>query len=212
MAILPGDLELWTGNETVVDSGSLALSLGWQVRHVALQEIVAQGTLPRSVAKRDDLVDEWNDLELLAQQQLENTRSLHEPIAAVGNLSLWDVNLVLNGWLTDGGAYQHPINGTIPGPIPETLVGRIAAILAAVAPPPIWFWAEGLAGQVRVKCVAVPGADSYNVYSGRELLGNVPNHTWNALAVLAGEYEVRMGAVIGGVVGILSFPILVTVT
>jgi len=52
----------------------------------------------------------------------------------------------------------------------------------------------------------VAGADSYNVYSGETLLGNVPDHTWNTLAVPAGEYEVRMGAVIGGIVGIMSFP------
>ena len=204
MAIPPGDLELWSGNESVIRGDVVDLALTWQARHVTLQEIVGQGVLRLTVAKRADILDAWDELEVQAQQQLENVRAFHEPV--VGGWSLWDVNLIFDSWLTDGSEYEHPISGTVPGPIPATLVERLNAILAAVAPPPLWFWSEGLPGQVRVRCVAVAGADSYNVYSGETLLGNVPDHTWNTLAVPAGEYEVRMGAIIGGIVGIMSFP------
>jgi len=210
MAIPPGDLELWAGNESVLTGDVVDLALTWQARHIAIQEIISQGILRLTVAKRADIIDAWDSLMVQAQQQLENMRAFHEPI--VGGWSLWDVNLIFDGWLTDGEEYEHPISGTIPGPIPATLVGRLNAILAAVAPPPLWFWSDSPGvGQVRVKCVAVPGADSYNVYGGTDLLGNVPDHTWNTLAVPVGEYEVRMGAVISGAVGIMSFPLSVEV-
>lgn len=209
MAISPENLELWTGNERI---GSRVLAVDWQARHTGIGEVVSEGTLMGSVAKQADLVPAWNHLVIQAEQRLENTRAYHEPIASIGDYSLFDADLILGGWLTDGDGYEHPVCGTVPGPIPSTLPGRLAAILAARLPPPLWFWAESIsAGQLRVKCVAVAGADSYNVYDGETLLGNVPSNAWQTINVPAGFYSVRMGAVDGGQVGILSFPVGVEV-
>lgn len=205
MAIPPQNLELWTGNEQI---GGRVMGLDWQARHTGIGEVVNEGTLTASVAKVSDLVPAWNQLVIQAGQQLENTRAYHEPIASIGDYSLFDVDLILDGWLTDGHDYVHPVCGTVPGPIPSTLPGRLAAILAARLPPPLWFWAESVAaGELRIKCVAVAGADSYDVYDGETLLGNVPSSGWQTISVAAGSYSVRMGAVDGGQVGILSFPV-----
>lgn len=210
MAIEPSDLELWVGNEGITDSGTLRLSLSWEVRHITIGEIVDSSTISASVAKRGDLAKTWDSLVAEAEQALESTRSFNE--AVVGDNSLHDIDLILDGWLTDGDGYEHPVCGTLAGPVPVQLRQRLNFILASVAPPPGWFWAESTApGELRVKCVSVDGADSYNIYNGETLLDNVAASGWQTISVPAGVYSVREAALVGAQVGILSFPVAVTV-
>jgi len=212
MAINPGDLVLWVGNETIDNSRRLSLSISWEVRHRTLNEIVESGPLFTTVAKQGDLVSAWGNLVDRAEQMLKSVQSYHEPIPAIGNLSLHDCDLVLDSWLTDSSGYEHPVCGDLAGPVPNNLPARLSFILASVSPPPVWFWADSVApGELRVKCVQVSGADSYNIYDGDLLLGNVPTNGWETLSVAAGTYSVRMAALDGTQVGILSFPISVEV-
>ena len=89
--------------------------------------------------------------------------------------------------------------------------------MALVLPPPTWAFASSPeAGKLEAHCVAVAGADDYNVYDDHgngtfTLLGTAPSHNGGVIDVSPGYYRVRMAGVDGGTVGILSNTVHVTV-
>lgn len=151
----------------------------------------------------------------------------HKSQSSLDNYSYHDTSLCLYCWTfykpNSTWTISHPVCGEFAGlSIPTqgnrpTLQGRVTAVLDNVAPPPVWSWAESnSAGVLTVHCVAVPSADSYNVYNDLgggsfTLLGNVPDHTSNNLSVSAGTYRVRMAAVISSQVGVMGNDNLVMV-
>lgn len=215
MAIPEAELKLRSGDSSLVFiNGSFAMTKRWEVYHDTMGEVVASGQHSRPVAVINRFDDADEDLEARCAASLMGVQERHKGIGAIGGYSAWDTDLILDGWMQDEDGLHHPILGDL-AVMPAGLVVRINAILAARLGPPTWFWAEpgGSAGELRVKCVAVPGADSYNVYDGETLLGNVATSGWETISGLsAGTYNVRMGAVDGGQLGILSFAASVEVS
>jgi len=213
MAIPSDQLVMWIGDTSITGQpGSGArLGLTWQARHIVLGDVIAQGTLSQSVATMGQLPAVDEALRAQAGGAYAGAVEWHAPIAALNGYSAFDADLILDAWMQNGDEMKHPICGTVAG-APEGLVARVLTILAWRLPPPMWVWAASIApGELRVRTVAVPGADSYNIYSGEELLGNVPVAGWHTLALPVGTYSVRVAGMKAGLVGILSFPVNVQV-
>lgn len=214
MAIPSSDLVLWVGNTSITGQpGSGArIALTWQARHKVTDDIVSQGALSRAVATMGQLQGVYAAMVEQAGGAYAGAVEWHAPIAVLSGYSAFDADLILDAWMQNGGAMEHPICGEIAS-APEGLVQRVLAILAERLPPPQWWWAESItAGQLRVRYQPVAGADGYNVYEGENLLGSVTGTGWKTLAVPAGGYSVRVAAVDDGEIGILSFPISVQVS
>lgn len=217
---IPGSLTFRTGDVslTFAESGGVRVGLGFEVYHDGLGDTLHRGTLWREaglIAKAEDTAGKLYDEAVGA---FNSYVERHKPINAIGGLSAHDADLVLDGWWYDpsGESYDlnHPICGHFAGVSLNiaSFVSMVNAIIDRVPEPPVWAWAEPYgAGQLRVRCVSVPGADSYNVYNGDELLDNVPSAAWNTISVPAGPYFVKVAAVQGAQVGILSFGIGVEV-
>lgn len=214
MAIPSDELELWTGDEGITSRpGCCAqISLVWQARHKVTGDVISEGTVTRTVATFGQMPSVDAALQDEASGQYAGAVAWHDPQTALDGASAFDADLILDGWMVDGDEMSHPICGTIAA-TPVGIVARVNGIQAARLGPTQWAWADSTTpGELRVRCVSVAGADDYNVYSGETLLGTVPSAGWNALAVPAGFYQVRIAPVDGGVVGILSFPIAVQVS
>jgi len=214
MAIPAAQLRLRSGDTTILFStGPDTMGKTWEVYHESTGIVVASGRVSRQVMTIGEMNAADAELQNLCESAFAETKAQHDPIGAIGGYSAWDAALTLNGWMQDEDGLHHPICGDV-ALVPATLVDGVNAILGAVSPPPQWFWAEpgASAGELRVRCVAVPGADSYNVYSGVTLLSNVPTQGWETVSGLTtGAYSVRMAAVETGQVGILSFGVDVEV-
>jgi hypothetical protein len=211
MAIDEGDLKLEFGNTSITRS---TMTLQWRV--TAGGETVESGSVSLPVAKPAQMINDDKELRARAQSEYISVVAFHKPRPAYSNLSVFDADLVLDRWWQSSTSLVHDLSGIISN-APDGIEARVMRIIEVCAPPPTWAWAESVvAGQLRVKCAAVAGADSYNVYDDDgetfTLLGNVASAGWNALSVDAGTYNVRQGAVIDGRVGILWKPIEVTVS
>ena len=218
MAIPSTDLALWRGNTSITGQSGRGsyLGLSWEARHRVTGDTIGRGTLSRAVAIMGQLQDVDAAMQAEAEGAYAGVVEWHKPIAAIGDYSAFDADLILDGWMQNGGAMEHPICGSISG-APVGLVQRVLAILADRLPPTQWWWAESTtAGQLRVKYQPVAGAAGYNVYGGLDasggetLLGTVTGTGWKTLTVPAGFYSVRI-APVGAEIGILSFAIGVEV-
>ena len=190
------------------------LYVRWEVYHPSTDTVIHAGTVNVPSAKSSDLTAAWTMAMAAIENAVSDVYAQHAAIAAIGGYSRFDANLILDGWLSDptSGTLTHPISGTFTGVTYSGLPGLVNAILERVKGPTMWAWAmPGAAGKLQVKCVAVPGATSYNVYNHTDLLGSVPTAAWNELSVAAGSYNVRIAPVAAGVVGVCSFPMPVTV-
>lgn len=161
-----------------------------------------------------------------AQKDFSTTVGFCWPREFLDGKSFYEINLDLAHWsfttqVEDGRwTLEHPICGVFEGvdlPIDSNgkpmLIGRWRAIIDRVLPAPLWLWADSpYGGQLRVRCVAVPNAVSYNIYSETELLGEVLDNQWNTVSVPSGYYVVRVAGVdINGQVGCLSPMVPMTV-
>lgn len=213
MAIPSADLKLRSGDTGfVMSQGSLQMTKRWEVYHATLGDVIATGSGSQFVPTISSFPAADDKLEVQAGAFLGAVQEMHKAVAAIGGFSAWDANLILDAWMQDEDGLHHPICGDLAA-TPADLVARVNAILAGRLPPPTWAWARpGGAGEVQVKIVAVPGAASYNVYDGEDLIGNVPNGAWQTIGGLsAGAYSVRTAGFDGAEVGILSFAIGVEV-
>lgn len=207
------DQMYWRFGDIMLNQNGLYVR--WEVYHPTTATIIQAGTVNVPAAKASDLTAAWNTAQGLINSAVSAVYARHAAVPAIQDYSRFDANLILDSWLSDpvSGTLVHPISGTFESVVYDGLVGLVNAILDRVPGPPIWAWAEaGDAGRLRVRCIAVPGADSYNVHNHDVLLGSVPSASWNELAVPAGSYNVRIAAVDAGQVGICSFPIPVTVS
>jgi len=170
MSIPSIQMRLRTGDTSIYFStGPDTQSKRWEVYDDATGIVLASGTVSRQVATIGQMDSADADLQNTCESAFGETKAQHEPIGAIGGYSAWDADLVLDGWLQDETGLHHAICGDI-ALTPASLVDRVNGILGARLPPTQWFWAEGLAAKARVKCVAVPNADSYNVYDGETFL------------------------------------------
>lgn len=211
MAIPTAQLHLRYGDVALFNG---SLTAGWEVYHAATETIIESGRVSVAVAKPADFTSAWEQALNLIEGRASTVYAKHRPVATIGNYSLFDADLILDGWVSDPdeGTLAHPLSGEFSGVSYSGIVALVNAILARVPGPTTWFWTNSPgAGQLWVKCIAVAGADSYNVYDGTTLLGNIANPAGSTLAVAAGTYSVRIAAVDGGVVGVCSFPVSVTV-
>lgn len=210
---IPQNQMYWRFGDIMLNQNGLYVR--WEVYHPTTATIIETGTVNVPAAKARDLVAAWTTALGLINSAVNAVYTQHAAVEAIQNYSRFDANLILDSWLSDpvSGTLVHPISGTFESVVYDGLVGLVNAILDRVPGPPIWAWSEaGDAGRLRVRCIAVPGADSYNVYNHDVLLGNVPSANWNELAVPSGSYNVRIAAVDAEQVGICSFPIPVTVS
>ena len=204
-------LTLRTGNASFSFGYSHAVSIGWQVYADQVDTIVESGILSRSVPTLAALENAADELIIRANGEYDAVVQRHKANAKIGGYSVFDADLILDSWWFQDNM-EHPICGTHEWSGGNSIVGRINRILEICLPPPTWFWAESInPGELRVRCVAVPGADSYNVYNGDILIANVPAANWQTISVDPGSYSVRAAAVGGSQVGILSFQVPVTV-
>lgn len=211
MAIPTDQMRVRLGNAMLNTNG---LYVGWEVYHPGTSTVIQAGSVHVKVTHASDIAAAWAQALDLVFSAAGKVYEQHTAISAIGGYSRFDANLILDGWLSDPIARTlvHPISGAFEDVDYDGIVGLVNAILARVPGPPMWFWAEaGDPGRLRVRCIAVAGADSYNVYNGTSLLGSVPNAQWNELTVPAGSYSVRIAAVDGGAIGVCSFPVPVTV-
>jgi len=173
--------------DTVLDSGSFVM----HVNQIGVEMVAIDQSLRNKATTR-----------------LSEIITHHEGISTIGGYSLFDANLILDGWKFYEGAGiwhgEHPVSGEFSGSLNPTLDNRINALLSLVLPPSTWAWASSpSAGDLEVRCIAVPGADHYAVYNGIEHLGDIPDHNSHTLSVLAGNYSVRVAAV-SDRVGVMS--------
>ena len=211
MAIPANMLHLRYGN---VGLNNDSLVVGWEVYHPATSTIIESGSVAVNIAKPGDFPVAWLQALNLVDSAAASVYAKHEAVAAIDGFSLFDADLILDGWLSDAiaGTLVHPISGSFGDVSYSGIVELVNAILERVPGPPMWFWAESLApGELRVKCIGVPGATVYYVFNGTELLGNVSGGGWQVLGVPDGAYSVRIAGVVGGVIGVCSFPVSVTV-
>ena len=212
MAIPSADLVLWRGDTSITSQSGRGsyLGLSWEARQRVTGDTIGRGTLSRAVATMGQLQDVDAAMQAEAEGAYAGVVAWHEPIGAIGDYSAFDADLILDGWMQNGGAMEHPICGSISG-APVGLVQRVNAVLSNRLPPTQWAWAESTAaGALRVKYQTVAGATGYNVYNGSDLLGAVTGTGWKTIAVPAGFYSVRI-APVGAEIGILSFAIGVEV-
>lgn len=222
MSIPSNQLELGIKNTVLtMTQGKLTIRSTYQAIAPSYSVAVAETLFAQSVAR----FDEFEERDSLSWKKAQNWFAVvcewHAARGALGGYSQHDADLVLSNWaiVSDGVGWKmaHAVCGTFTGvtlPFDEsgrpTLVGRVAAIIARVLPPPTWGFAESDSGEtLTVRCIQVQGATSYNVYhdvgDGQfVLLGNVPDHEPHTLNVAAGYYRVRMAGVVGGVVGVMS--------
>lgn len=206
-----------TGNVSFSFSstGGGTVSLAYQVYSIQLGDVIHQGVESKRVPTLPGMEAAASLLYANAQARFEDYMARHESRSQIQGYSAHDADLILDSWWFPGdGDMSHPICGSFSGVEydPTSYVSLVNAILNIVAPPPLWFWAESIApDSLRVRCVGVQGASSCNVYDGAVLLGSVPPSGWRTLAVPAGVYSVRAAPVVNGQVGILSFPVGVTV-
>ena len=209
---LPSNLLRLRYGDVAVSASSLAVR--WEVYHPSTSTIVETGWCSVSLAAPSRIPEAWDTAVQLCASAAGTVMAKHTPNPAIGNYSQFDADLILDSWLSDPTARTlvHPLSGSFAEVDYRGIVDLVNVILARVLPPPTWAWCESTAPlAVRVKCVAVPGATSYNVYEGTTLVGSVPNANWNTLAMTAGVHSLRMAAVKAGVVGIASFPMTVQV-
>lgn len=182
------------------------LSATWQLYHAQTSTVLESHGVQVPLVAPHRVEEAWAKIITLVESASSAALSKHEPIAAIGGFSSWDADLILDGWFSDTVTQKlvHPLSGTFSNVTYTGIVGLINAIRSLVLPPPTWAWCEPLTGGFRVKCVAVSGATSYNVYDGTTLLGTVPNQAWNTLTVPDGYYNVRI-APVNSAVGICSF-------
>ena len=204
MAIPSNLLQIRYGDVGITETH---LSATWQIYHAQTATVLESNRIQVPLVAPQRVEEAWTKILVLVNSASKAALSKHEPIPAIGNFSTFDADLILDSWLSDTETKKivHPLSGTFSNVEYSGLVGLINAIRARVLPPPTWFWAEKVTGGLRVKCIAVSGATSYNVYNGITLLGTVPNQNWNTLIVPDGSYSVRIAPVVGGVVGICSF-------
>lgn len=212
MAIPESELELVFGDTTITKD---SMTLGWRVVAGSIQEIVDFGTVSQMVSKLGAMIEADKELRVEANSKFIDVVAYHKPRPSYDDLSAFDADLILDRWWQDSANLTHDVCGTIPN-APDGIWDRILTITSVCAKPPAWAWAEPFgAGQMRVKCVAVSGAGSYNVYDDDgttfTLLDNVADAGWNTIAVAAGTYNVRQAALVGAQVGIMWKPITVVV-
>ena len=209
--IPPESVKLRTGDaEIVFRRGAITVHMKYEVYHEALDEVVDAGTVQISVPSVKSLATVGQQLDQKAQVMLIEFRAAHEPI--LGNLSAFDAGMILNNWWFEDDRMYHPLCGEFLGGVGTSLQARVGAILDYVLPPPTWAWADSpQEGKLRVKCVGVSGADSYNVYSGDNLVGNANNATWHTFDATPGSHIVRIAPLQNLQVGIPSFPMNVHV-
>lgn len=220
MSIPAGALQLRTGNVGLVVSfsGGATVTMDWQAYHAATDTVVQSGTVSESMHSLAEVEAITMVLHQEAATAFGAVVAKHEP--KLGNLSAFDVDLLLDRWMFYGEngscLATHPVCGDHAGVVlnPASLVSMVDALSVIILPPTTWVWAESVqAGTLRVKCLAIPGATSYSAFDGDVLMGNVANLTnWTEVPVGAGVYEIRVAGVKAGQVGALSFPIQVAVT
>lgn len=209
--IPPEQLALRVGDIGFVFGRPIRVYQRYEVYHKILGDVIDSGTVQTSVPLVRELNVAGDRLNGMSQSAFSDVLAKHEPLPPIGGHSAFDADLILDEWEFDGQTMEHPISGSFPF-TGNSMVERVNGVLSNVPPPTTWFWADGRNPlELWVKCVAVNGADSYNVYNEGEFLDNVNDHTWHILSVPAGEYSVRMAAVKNGVVGVLSFPVFVQV-
>jgi len=210
MAINPDSLKLRTGNTSITMSGTrFTMSKAWEVYHSALDEVITSGIEAISIPALTALDNADLLLEGKAETHLEYLKELHKPLTIIEDHSVFDADLILDRWLQDEGGLAHPLCGDIIA-MPSDLISRVNVILSECLSPPVWFWADSPSvGQLHVKSVVVPGATSYRVYNGDELIAS-PSGAESTFAVSPGDYVIRMAGY-DSRLGILSFPISVTV-
>lgn len=186
-------------------SGATA-GLWYEVYHAQLGDVIHSGFLSQQVPTVKDLERASSMLYTKASSAFSGVKSRHEAIKAIGGFSAFDADLILDSWEFDEEGMRHPLCGGFQDTPGSSFVGQVNSILEHCAPPTTWFWVEDGVGEVRVKCILVPGADSYNVYDGVDFLANVPNSNWQSVSLSPGTYSaLNMAAVIDGQVGIPSF-------
>lgn len=210
MAIPREQMRLRYGNIALDQRG---LIVGWEVYHAATQTVIESGTVNVGIAKPSDYSIAWTEALNLIAGGAAVVYAKHAAHSAIDGYSLFDADLILDSWLSDpiNHTLTHPICGTFDGIVYDGITQLVNVILDKVAGPPIWFWARPVSGGIEVKSTGVPGATVYYLFDGTTLLGNVQGTGWNTILVADGNYNVRLAGVVGGQIGICSFPINVTV-
>lgn len=200
-------LKLRTGDTSIQYGDRILMTKRWEAYHPLA--VADSGTVTRHVPNLQKMSEADLELERDCERRFASVVEHHRARDVMGGLSAFDADLVLDGWM-QGEGLDHPVLGHI-DVNPGDVVARVNRIMDKHASPPAWFWAEPDTEAVRVKCIAVDNAVSYNVYDGDELLGNVPDHDWNTVYVQPGSYSVRMAAYDGNDIGVRSFPVVVQV-
>lgn len=233
MAVDPDSLKMRVCNTSLTFvGGGVRLSATAEVYYPGLDIVVDTAPFAATVASFDRMEEANAEIYAKMQSRFAEVKAWHQPRSALGERSVADAALILAWWsFAPLGAglwtLSHSVSGEFAG-VPlsaggkgqPTLVGRVAAIVQRVSPPPLWAWATTLpyAGALEVKCVSVNGADHYAVYNdlggGKfEHLGDVADATPNTIEVAAGTYNVCMAAVDSSEqVGILSKRTIVEVS
>ena len=209
--IPPEDVKLRTGDaEVVFQRGAITVFMKYEIYHKTLNETLDAGTVQANVPSVRGLAGIGAALNQKAEVMLIEFRAAHESI--LGDLSAFDAGMILNNWWFEEDRMYHPLCNEFPMSVGIELRERVTAILEKVLPPPTWAWAESIEEEkLRVKCVSVNGADSYDVYSGDDLVGTVSDSKWHTFTVNSGSHVVRIAPVQNLQVGIPSFPMNVNV-
>lgn len=226
MSINPNTLKLRITNTTAsLTNRQSRLSLSYEIYHDGTGAIVARNTISENVGAGAGFIEADKYLLEHALEDLDVIRWQFGPMMILDGLSPFEASLCLRYWSFEyDGSWElaHPISGEFSnvqmggGTLPA-LPDRVAAILSLVLKPPMWAWASSPeTGKLEAHCVAVQGADSYNVYHDNlngtfNFIGSAPTHNGGTITVDPGTYNVRMAAVKDGTVGIMSHSVTVVV-
>lgn len=220
MAIDAADLDLRFETRLLRAGGSYYLALDWQVYHAKWvpETILDRGTVQERVKDFAAIADVDAGLQALLGAKLKEVRGYHQGRGSIDGFSLYDADRIFASWtFHDNGdgtwTMAHPITGEFTGEMENTPLGRVSAILAVALGPTAWAWGDSVTpGQLRVRCLAVDGADHYAAYLDGVYLGDFANPALATFDVAGGVYSVQVAAVAAnGRVGILSAPVSVEV-
>ena len=218
MALPIQDLDVSYTNALVSFSGRrIFYRLDYKLIHIPTQASIYSSFRQKQIISFEELPNADAELREEIGCDLLVLKEWHKSRSVLGEASVYDALRTLDRWIfsptTNGWTLYHPVSGTFSGvQLDEGIVGHFQAVRSLVLPLPTWTFVTAGVEEVEVSCVAVPGAQSYNIYDDITYLANVPNAGKNTIPLAAGVYRIRMGAVDGmGKTGILGNETQVTV-
>lgn len=219
MALPVNELKTAYTNATIVLSGTrIYYRLEYQLVHVPTGAIIFSSSRQMNVPSMERIAIADVSLRAEIAGDVQTVMELHKGREVLNHASLYDVTRTLDRWAfvsgEEGWTLTHPLSGTFAkvAMADEGILNRYFAVRNLVLPPPRWAFVEGGIGEIEVSCIAVPGAESYNVYDDHTYLATVPSAARHRVSLPPGTYTIRVGAVSKeGIVGILGNEGIVTV-